>query len=405
MKILYVEPNVRYMNPTSSLFPGLLLSQYPDAAFYGPGYVSPKELEMGLERWIDKNGPFDAIIIGLWVPFVSDRKHDEKIAASIQFVKKFTVSHGCSEPVLKAFYEDVLKSFTKLPIPLKLVSDVISDSYAATQQQVDIVLESGITLIGPNHQFSKPMSEWPTDISAREYHYKKKKDRLTDAWYNFLSEYPEKIVTFCHYVGQHEINFNELDGRKWDVSVPGVEYARRRDAIKSISKTSKSCPKTYFHLYRFANKIGVPVYSTTVLLQLYNTFFYNSLISTKMIYTATGGSGIVPRKYVEIPAAGAVLVCNKCNGFDELGYVDGENCLVADAAELREMVSRVTDWDEYQSIANAGRRLMMESHSLPVRGQQLKQCLEALSNNSYGGAVWEKGKLFVKDAAGNIINN
>ena len=58
MKILALDANVTYMNPTRNLMP-VLLAQLGDVRFYGPGYVSSSELKLGLKEFILKHGPFD----------------------------------------------------------------------------------------------------------------------------------------------------------------------------------------------------------------------------------------------------------------------------------------------------------------------------------------------------------
>ena len=42
------------------------------------------------------------------------------------------------------------------------------------------------------------------------------------------------------------------------------------------------------------------------------------------------------RKFFEIPAAGSVLVCQPFAGFNNAGFVDRENCVICEPAEIVE---------------------------------------------------------------------
>lgn len=401
MKILYLDPSALYINPTSSLFPLLVLSRYPDARFYGPGYLSEEELAGGLERWVEQHGPFDVLISGPLFPFFAENKND--FLASANFIKKFTVHAGFSEASLLHFYSDIHTALKKLPIPLKVVSSLSLDSYASTQKQVDRVLESDVVLLGPNHQFARKLAEWPEEVFLREKHYQKKKARLSDAWFDFLVGYPERVITACHYIGEHEFCLNALGGRSWDIAVPGAEYVLRRDAISELKKIDcKTAPKTYFQLFRVANKLGLPVYRHHLLSKLYNLLFQKTLFSSRMVFTSSGGSGNLPRKYLEIPAAGALLVCTPCNGLESIGFKHGVNCIIAEPSELQNVVKMVGRGDRYQDVADAGRATVMAHHSLGARAEQISRCLFSLKQGTYAGAIWEHGSFSVikKEAVG-----
>lgn len=60
MKILYLDLNLKYHNPTRNLIPSLL-NLNNEVHIYGPGYVSDKVLEQGIEVYYQENGPFDFI--------------------------------------------------------------------------------------------------------------------------------------------------------------------------------------------------------------------------------------------------------------------------------------------------------------------------------------------------------
>lgn len=100
------------------------------------------------------------------------------------------------------------------------------------------------------------------------------------------------------------------------------------------------------------------------------------------------------RKFFEIPANGAALVCEPCNGFEALGFRDGENAIVCNAAEVANVGRRLKiDIDAAQAIADAGRRLIGERHTLSVRASQLRHALDAAQDGKWHGAEWQEGEL------------
>ena len=50
-----------YINPNINLFPSLFYSSF-DVFLFGPGYNSRSELEEGIYKFHEKNGPFDIIV-------------------------------------------------------------------------------------------------------------------------------------------------------------------------------------------------------------------------------------------------------------------------------------------------------------------------------------------------------
>jgi hypothetical protein len=48
-----------------------------------------------------------------------------------------------------------------------------------------------------------------------------------------------------------------------------------------------------------------------------------------------------------------------------------------------------------QAIASAGRKLVLERHSLAARTGQLAQCLDAIEAGAFGGSAWKQGEFQV----------
>ena len=75
MKLLYVDINISYMNPTPNLAPILMQTVDRKTRFYGPGFVSHEEIDEGIEKWVAKTGPYDAVIFGAWSSILDPEKN------------------------------------------------------------------------------------------------------------------------------------------------------------------------------------------------------------------------------------------------------------------------------------------------------------------------------------------
>lgn len=397
MKLLYLDLDAQYINPTTSLMPLLMSCACPDIRLYGPGYVAPNELAQGVRRWIDRNGPFDAVMLGPLIPFFEPGNS----VRGAEFVCRFTVQSGSCLTDLVRYFDDVIASIAALPIPVKIVTSLALDTYASTNAQVDRVLAAGLMILGHNRQFVSRMAEWQDGALDREKHYRRKRSRLSDAWLDFLESYPERVLTACHYVGDHEFCLTALAHRRWDIAVPGVQYRQRHEALASLkSARLRVASRAPFHAFRAANRLGLPVFSHRLTARFYNLLFQQTLFGSRMVFTAPAGSGHIIRKFFEIPAAGAVLVCTRCTGFDAVGFEDGVNCLMIEPAELARIVESRRDDEALQRVADAGRQLVMTRHSLRARAGQIARCLESVRAGTYRGADWHKGEFFVSEAGG-----
>ena len=342
--------------------------------------------------WIQRLSRLKALP-GPATPFLGEGEDAD--TGAVAYLRRYA-SHLLADQPLLSFFADVRGAFGKLPVVIRLISLLNFDYYATTQKQIDVLLEQSIAVLGPNDQFVLALENLP-DFARREKHYVKKADRFTDVWRNFLLQHPERVVTATHFVGPQEYCFEPLSGRPYEVAVPGVEYLLRKDAARRLAGTRlRSAPKSYFHLYRLANRMGLPAYSHPLALRLYNLFFQRTLADTRCIYTARGGFGIPIRKFFEIPAAGGLLICSPCNGYSDLGFEAGRHYVQAEPEALLDALSEWLPSPRAQEVASAGQQLAIAMHSMAARGEQIERCLRAMVAGTYRGARWHRGE-FVGD--------
>jgi glycosyltransferase involved in cell wall biosynthesis len=393
IKILYVDVHLHFINPTNTLSP-TLMSEVGDVTFYGPGYVAAAELAAGILRFIDKTGPYDCLVVGPNIPVASRSEVD--LRESAKYIGRYTALSSPVE-VVRRFHKDVLGSFHAIPIRHRIAFFINFDYYSATQSHVDRLEERELVIIAPNEHFSTRITDLP-DWTSQEKHFRRHQRVISDAWYDFLKARPERVITALHFMSDGEFSFRGLSSRQSQVSIPGVDYVTRRNAAAALRKNGIAISgKLAYNIYRVLNKVGVPVYTNFIALKLFNLSYFANLIDTKYAYTAAEAFGLPIRKFFEIPAAGAVLLATRCNGFDRIGFRHGVNCIEVTPDRLADVIVQLDkDPDRAQRIASAGRQLVFERHSISARASQIKVCIESILKGTFAGAEWVDGEFHIR---------
>lgn len=402
MKILYVDCQVLALNPTNTLQPALIAAA-GKTTFYGPGSVLAGDLQGGILRFMEKKGPFDVVVIGPNVPALS--KDEAEMKSVTGYLQRYA-GMAPPESAVRDFYVDLWRSLPDLPCRFKFLSLLNFDYYATTQTQIQRLDALDLHVIAPNADFVLRLEDLP-DWVRTEKHFKRKAERLSNAWYDFVSRRPERIVTAVHFVGDTEFSFRGLSERRLNISVPGVEYVLRDRAIKALAAAGiKPNRKFAFRLFLLLNKLGFGVFRNYVPLKLFNLLFVQDLMESRFVYTARGGFGIPIRKFFEIPAAGATMICSPPLGFRALGFVDGVHYVEAAPEDLPAVLRELeAQPDRAQDIASNGRQLVFERHSLQARARQISSCFEAICGGHYRGSAWVDGEFVVRSSRDEMVRD
>ncbi len=394
MKLLYVDAFAHAVNPTATLMPLLARTAVPDCVLYGPGFVSRKELEGGILRFAERSGPFDAVLFGPNVPLLANGA--EQLAAAAQYLERYTALSGASAG-LTAFFRDVLASMREIPASIKMMSFLNMDYYAMRPADIERLDALHLHILGPNEQFVTRLDELP-DYAPQERHYQRKAGTFTDAFSDFVTKHPERVVTGVHFIADTEFAFRHIDARAADVGVPGVEYVMRARGAAAIRQSkAKIASKRVFHLYRVLRRLGLPMLSRFLPQKLYQLAFARGLLDTKLVYTARGAFGMPIRKFFEIPAAGALMVCVPPTNFAALGFRDGQHYVAAEPEVLPQLIRELlSNADKAAKIARSGQDLVFAKHSLAARARQFRACLDALTAGTYRGADWVDGQFSLR---------
>jgi len=312
---------------------------------------------------------------------------EKKIEESIFFYKK-AFSFDFDVDDLRLFWKNK-GFFNELPI-FKVALLLQFDFQIATQVYCDHLAENYQLIAALNEQYWKPLCEMPL-IDKEQF-------KLTNAnWYKFLLANTKKVVPIVHFIGDNEFNFKPLINRKYDWSVPGAKYYAREKASLSLklSHATKSSNNSVMQkTVKLFSRAGFQPYSNDLILTILSETFTKSISNSRFSYTCGSALNYPIRKFFEIPALGAVLVCMPCNGFEGLGFIDGENAIIC----LPENIDSVTEKflknpNLAQKIATAGQKLILEKHSLYVRAEQLRKAMMIAYDGKYQGAFWKNGNM------------
>ena len=387
MRVLYLDINQKCLNPTMNLFPSLLCEQFDNVIFYGPNYTDLKILNKGIKDFLKNSDSFDIVIIGAWIPISSKQN---------KTASKFLEKGKLNKKIIKSFIEDIQTNIHNLPIKIKALLGLGLDYYAMRNEQVDFIKKNNLYVICPGLEFIKSLNEIP-EYSSEEKHFRRKKNNFSDCWLDYVKNNKNKIINALHFVSSNDYFYKSLIDRKYDINIPGIDYYRRKQAKQFIKNLNFKMPNNfYFYIFRVLNKLGFPVFKNNFMINIFNNIFSLNLSESSIAYTAPGCFGMPIRKYFEIPASGALFICEPCNGFRSLGFKDGINCIFANPDELINKIDDALKISDIDKIAKAGQELMFNNHSITERGKQIKECFLSINENSYKSSKWVDGEFIIE---------
>jgi hypothetical protein len=197
-----------------------------------------------------------------------------------------------------------------------------------------------------------------------------------------------------------EFCFRPLKDRKHEWSVPGTRYRSRARAREQLHEMGKRLGGTrHYLLMKLLSGLRAPLYRDRAWLDLYNGGFVRTLRDSQRVYTCGSAIRLAIRKFFEIPAAGAVLVCDPCYGFEALGFRDGHNAIASPPEQLAERFAPGPSVEQLQDIATAGQRMVLRSHSISARAAQMRRCLDAIIGGTFRGSYWSGGEFRLRGDA------
>ena len=380
-RLLHIDVNATFINPTRNLLP-VALTQGCETRFFGPGYVTTEVLARGLAAFIAAEGPFDVISSNSLVLFAEK----PTLSAYIKAIRK-AYAFSCDENDL-AYLAIIAADFIAQPIP-RLVILLENDFYNWTGRDIERISQAGDFFIGFGEEFCPFLKDMPF-LSRERF-----AASATDHWAEFCRSQRHRVGSLLHFVADTELDVTPVSVRPEAWSVMGVQYHSRQVARDTLIANGIQ-PVIDTRLRKFVSllkKLRLLGREKRFIQTLLNGDFARRLRACRYSYTCGSALDMPIRKFFEIPASGALLVCRPFHGFGAAGFADGVNCVVSEPDALGAVHQRVSEARHtYDAVAAAGQQLMIEQHSIAARARHFAVIIEAIAERRFFGSFWDAGE-------------
>lgn len=388
-RALYLSFNAKFMDPTREHLLKVL-DQATDLRVHGPGYVSDEELDLGVRHLVDNEGPFDFVITDEYVLQTFDTAN----LGSIRFV-----NHACAfDPhlLIKAIE---WREFLTVYGGKRIITLMQSDYYNFPKIQIERLesLADFYVCWGAEFVMSREAlaeSAIPSTGVNRQIF-----ETWNDNFRDFAIRNAGKIMSCPHFVASDEQGGAQLAGRPYPWAVLGADYNSRVEVRKSLDSAKLGRSGKWLPIaFSLGSRLNFNVYNKYWTIRFFHNEFRRALRNAKYAFTCGSILRWPIRKYFEVPINGAVLVCEPPAGYGALGFEDRYNSVICEAKDILD----ADDWlqadpGRAQEIADRGRRLVLERHSVEARARQLKQSLNRIKRGKFSGSRWHKGSFELND--------
>lgn len=202
-----------------------------------------------------------------------------------------------------------------------------------------------------------------------------------------------RIIPIRHLLGNNELNARTRR-KSYDFSVLGVFYARRKyvfESAKRLHKIRLYRPWLLHKLRKALNRHHKRSYWSNALL---NVLFNDALRRSKISYTDGSHLDIFVRKYLEIPANRALLLCAPFAGMRNFGFVENIHYVRADEEHIGEQLADLlADKPRTETIVQNSFALVQEFYSPAKVATQLQTLFAQIASGTFVGCYYNKGEL------------
>lgn len=413
MRLLFVSNNYEHPNKMhiANIWGLMGVSTFD---FFGPGYSTEKELEAGLQIYWDEKGGYDALILDFNIVFLHSDYLDIRNAYDWH---RYTLSSYSIFDAIR-YADKIIEDAKKVDV-VKILwyhcdTINISERWAGC---VQTFLNYGFYLMGIG-------SEWCPEIEENEH---MQIGRYSNRYRKLTLKNAEKIISIpCCTVDLSELYYHPLEKRSYDVVVPGnlneYLYPLRSVILQKIEESQYSLYKDFYNrglAYRDSNsRIGCTLYKceedkhtdmglkykspyldarlSNESIKMWRENYRVSLRNSKIGYADGGLSGQVVQKYVEIPAAGTMLISEDIPPLKNFGFKEWENIVLVTPDNVVEICDELFhNPQKMQNIADAGRRMILGKHTSVVHAEHVLEAITAIEKGQFRGTLWENGEFII----------
>lgn len=376
-KLLYLGLKHDYINPTFNL----LLKIYERSAetlFIGPGFKSgidfnnKNELENTINKFIPELVIIDARCFGS------------------EYLKLNISGQNYSKKDFDGFvfFLNNFISYNKIPL---IVDLSFADIYKLPFLLIEKLNKFNCYTIGLDKNFFSPKEDYKYLSKEKFAKY------ANDNWYDYIKENSHLVISLPHPIDEKEFSYKKINQRKIDFSIMGVKYYCRKSAGEILQRTNHNIyssdlkRKSLSLMITSLRKLSIKAKKIN---NFYNSYFYSTLINSKISYTCPSGAEFPVRKFLEIPASGALLMCQKFKNFENFGFINKKNVIAVELNELEDVVDYyLKELDLSQEIISNCQKFLLDNHSTSSRIKQIRDSLELIAENKFKGSSWKNGSF------------
>lgn len=393
------------------------LSEAAEVDFYGPGLSADRELEQGIVKFMEKHGPYDAVLVAF--PLMMSSMKLAAIREAYQYHRYIMADYSVAQAVRYA--DSIVNGVEQLKLPRLIIfgQDYINIS-EAWRDYLKERLEKGFYIVSPG-------SEFIPEADGEERTFGEQLS-INDRYKLLIEEYRERNISIPFIAaGCGDYFFASLEKREYDWVVPGnIDgcYPNRGKVLRTLKQNgykvydrfidrtmvyktdearSDRCDYARPEERYVDSRLGK---STPYLrnnlkreeIVRWRENYNVSLRRAKAAYADGGEGRSLVRKYIEIPARGTLLVCERVKGLECLGFKDGENMITAVPETILDISRQLFDnIDEMQRIADNGRRLVIHKHTSRNRAENTVKAIQSILSARYCGSHWENGDFKIEE--------
>ncbi len=386
-RILFLTFDVDYMSPTRQQIKKALVSGC-DVVLFGPGHSSWEDVAAGPASFVERHGPFD-IVMGDENALIPPPKSE------CELPDRSFLNHACSfdrSLIWKgAEYYEFLRAYDGT----RVISLMQSDFYNFPPEQIEWLEQNGDYFMLFGEELVLPKGAADRSMMLPGLVNEKIFNAWTDRYLEFLRRNKERIISTPHVVDLYEFFDRRLIRRPFEWSVLGASYDSRRIARQKLDAAKIRRSGKLLHLLVAGSEhTPMNIYAHRWSINFSNQAFRRALRQSRYSFTCGSVTRYGIRKFYEIPANGCVLVTDPCQGFGALGFVHEKNALICDPRDILDVHAWLeADIERAQTIADEGRTLVYERHSVPARAKQFQEVFDRIFDGSFRGSYWKDGGI------------
>ncbi len=383
--------------------------------FFGPGYVSQEKLEEGLSSFWKENGGYDILVLDFSLAMLQQEYLDIRLA--FHWHRYFMSDYSIYQSI--RWVDNIVNDAKQIEAVKLLLYQF--DTYTFTEiweNCINDLLSCGFYFWGSGSEYFSPL------IIDEEM----RKRGGSNRYYCFCQKNKAKIISMSEStVSPKEYFSNSLKDRMYDMTIPGnldAFYYPERAKITKIMETSGY--KVYDQYYErdFAYRMSVSRISQNIYwheedklldeklespcpyidskmtresIVMWRENYNVALRKSKIGYACGGCANQLVRKYAEIPARGALLLCQNIKPLKNYGFKDWENMVTVTSDNVLEICDYLfKNPKEMQYIADNGRKMVFEKHTPIRQARHIIKAIEVIKTGTFGGSYWEDGEFIIK---------